>query len=44
VKVATTDGLRAALAEGAQVGDRVALNLPDEVADGGRVRPIEPNR
>jgi membrane fusion protein, multidrug efflux system len=44
VKVATTDGLRAALAEGAQVGDRVALNLPEEVSDGGRVRPIEPNR
>ena len=44
VKVATTDGLRAALAEGAQVGERVALNLPDEVGDGGRVRPIEPNR
>jgi membrane fusion protein, multidrug efflux system len=44
VKVATTDGLRAALAEGAQVGDRVALNLPDEVGDGGRVRPIELNR
>jgi membrane fusion protein (multidrug efflux system) len=44
VKVATTDGLRAALAEGAQVGDRVALNLPDEVGDGSRVRPIEPNR
>jgi membrane fusion protein, multidrug efflux system len=44
VKVATTDGLRAALGEGAQVGDRVALNLPDEVGDGSRVRPIEPNR
>jgi membrane fusion protein, multidrug efflux system len=44
VKVATTDGLRASLAEGAQVGDRVALNLPDEVSDGSKVRPIEPNR
>jgi membrane fusion protein, multidrug efflux system len=44
VKVATTDGTRASLAEGAQVGDRVALNLPDEVGDGARVRPIEPNR
>jgi membrane fusion protein (multidrug efflux system) len=44
VKVATTDGLRASLAEGAQVGDRVALNLPDEVGDGSKVRPIEPNR
>ena len=44
VKVASTDGLRASLAEGGQVGDRVALNLPDEVGDGGRVRPIENNR
>jgi membrane fusion protein (multidrug efflux system) len=44
VKVATTDGTRASLAEGAQVGDRVALNLPDEVGDGSKVRPIEPAR
>ena len=44
VKVATTDGTRASLAEGAQVGGRGALNLPDEVGDGSRVRPIEPNR
>jgi len=41
VKVASTDGTHASLAEGARVGDRVALNLPDEVADGSRVRPIE---
>ena len=44
VKVASTDGLRASLAEGARVGDRVALNLPDEVSDGSRVRPLENNR
>ncbi len=41
VKVATTDGMRVSLAEGGRVGERVALNLPDEVADGSRVRPIE---
>jgi membrane fusion protein (multidrug efflux system) len=41
VKVASTDGTLASLAEGGQVGDRVALNLPDEVGDGSRVRPIE---
>ncbi len=40
VKVATTDGVRAGLADGAKVGERVALNLPDEVGDGARVRPI----
>jgi membrane fusion protein, multidrug efflux system len=41
VKVATTDGTRVSLAEGGRVGDRVALNLPDEVSDGSRIRPIE---
>ncbi|MEJ0016281.1 MAG: efflux RND transporter periplasmic adaptor subunit [Acetobacteraceae bacterium] len=41
VKVANTDGLRASLAEGARVGERVALNLPDEVSDGSRIRPVE---
>jgi membrane fusion protein, multidrug efflux system len=41
VKVATTDGTRVSLAEGGRVGERVALNLPDEVSDGSRVRPIE---
>jgi membrane fusion protein, multidrug efflux system len=41
VKVASTDGTRASLAEGVRVGDRVALNLPDEVGDGSKVRPIE---
>ena len=44
VKVATTDGMRASLADGARVGDRVALNLPDEVGDGSRVRPVEAGR
>jgi membrane fusion protein (multidrug efflux system) len=39
VKVATTDGIKASLAEGATVGERVAINLPDEVGDGGRVQP-----
>jgi len=41
VKVAATDGARASLSEGGRVGERVALNLPDEVGDGSRVRPIE---
>jgi membrane fusion protein, multidrug efflux system len=41
VKVATTDGSRVSLSEGGRVGERVALNLPDEVSDGSRVRPIE---
>ncbi len=40
VKVASTDGINAALSDGAKVGQRVALNLPDEVGDGGRVQPV----
>jgi membrane fusion protein (multidrug efflux system) len=44
VKVASTDGTLASLAAGARVGDRVALNLPDEVGDGSKVRPIEGKR
>jgi membrane fusion protein, multidrug efflux system len=44
VKVATTDGVRVSLAEGARIGEHVALNLPDEVADGSRVRPIDNSR
>jgi RND family efflux transporter MFP subunit len=41
VKVANTDGSVASLADGARSGDRVALNLPDEVTDGGKIRPVE---
>ena len=44
VKVATTDGRVASLADGARAGERVALNLPDEVGDGSKVRPIESKR
>lgn len=44
VKVAGTDGSSAALAEGATIGQRIALNLPDEVADGGRVQPMTPGQ
>ncbi len=38
VAVATTDGIRALLADGAKPGQRIAVNLPDEVEDGGRVQ------
>jgi RND family efflux transporter MFP subunit len=40
VKVATTDGIHASLADGAAVGTRIALNLPDGVVDGSRVRTV----
>jgi membrane fusion protein (multidrug efflux system) len=40
VTVASTDGIRAALADDVTIGQRVAINLPDEVGDGGRVQPV----
>lgn len=38
VTVANTDGIKASIADGARIGQRVALNLPDEVGDGSRVQ------
>jgi hypothetical protein len=32
------------LREGVNVGQRVALNVPDEVVDGSRVQPVEAER
>jgi membrane fusion protein (multidrug efflux system) len=40
VTVANSDGIHASLADGATIGQRVAINLPDEVSDGGRVQPV----
>jgi RND family efflux transporter MFP subunit len=44
VKIARADGAKVSLAEGAEVGEQVVLNLPDEVADGGRVHPSAAKR
>jgi membrane fusion protein (multidrug efflux system) len=44
VKVASTDGSTVRLADGARAGDRVVLNLPDEVGDGDRVQPVTVSR
>jgi membrane fusion protein, multidrug efflux system len=44
VTVASTDGIRAMLSDGATVGQLVAIDLPDEVGDGGRVRPASTGR
>jgi len=40
VKVASTDGIRVRLTEGARVGQRIALNLPDEVGNNSRIQPV----
>jgi membrane fusion protein (multidrug efflux system) len=44
VTVANSDGINAALADGAKVGQHVAINLPDEVSDGGRVQVVAGGR
>jgi RND family efflux transporter MFP subunit len=44
VTVATTDGINVGLAEGAKTGDHIALNLPDQVADGGKIQPVTTGR
>lgn len=44
VTVVGTDGANASLSEGATVGQRIALNLPDDVGDGGRVQAVAAGR
>jgi multidrug efflux pump subunit AcrA (membrane-fusion protein) len=40
VKVQDTDGRVVRLADGVALGERVAINLPGDVTDGGRIQPI----
>jgi RND family efflux transporter MFP subunit len=40
VRIASAGGNLTRIAEGLQVGDRVVLNLPDDVADGTKIEPI----
>src|SRR5215203_1090684 len=40
IRVGTTDGNTVTVAEGLQKGDRIAINLPDEMTDGAKVQPI----
>ena len=40
VKIASTDGTMVSLADGIGLDERIAMNLPGEVADGGRIQPI----
>jgi RND family efflux transporter MFP subunit len=41
VKVASTDGATVSLLDGLKPGEKVAINIPDEVTDGSRIQPIE---
>jgi len=40
VKIASTDGTVIDVADGLTIGDRIALNIPDEVTDGSLVQSI----
>jgi membrane fusion protein (multidrug efflux system) len=40
IRVASTDGNTVTVADGLRQGDRIAINLPDEVTDGARVQPV----
>ena len=40
VRVQTTTGNTVTVAEGLRQGDRIAINLPDEMTDGAKVQPI----
>lgn len=42
VKLAVTDGAVASLSDGISVGDKIAINVPDEVTNGSRVQPVTP--
>ena len=44
VRLARSDGMRVGLLDGVKVGQRVALNVPDEIVDGSRVQPVEAGR
>ncbi len=44
VKLAASDGTRASLKEGASVGQKIAVNLPDEIGDGSRIQPVAISR
>jgi len=41
VKIFSTDGATVAIAEGLQTGQKVAINVSDEITDGSRVQPVE---
>lgn len=40
VKVASTDGAIISLADGVKPGDKIAINVPDEVTNGSRIQPV----
>jgi hypothetical protein len=41
VKVASTDGAIVSLTDGLKPGDKIAINVPDEVTNGSRIQAVE---
>jgi RND family efflux transporter MFP subunit len=41
IKVASTDGAIVSVADGLKPGEKIAINVPDEVTNGSRIQPIE---
>jgi hypothetical protein len=39
--VASTDGAVISLTDGLRPGERIAINVPDEVVDGSRIQPVK---
>jgi membrane fusion protein, multidrug efflux system len=44
IKVASTDGATVTVSDGVKPGDKVAINVPDEVTDGSRIQPVTASR
>jgi RND family efflux transporter MFP subunit len=44
VKVITTDGVVMNIAEGVKPGEKVLINIPNEVTDGSKIRPVLASR
>jgi membrane fusion protein, multidrug efflux system len=44
VRLARSDGMQVGLKDGVKSGQRVALNVPDEIVDGSKVQPVEAGR
>ena len=40
IKLAATDGTNIKVTDGVQPGDRVAINVPNEIGDGSRIQPV----
>jgi hypothetical protein len=40
VQISSTEGGVVRIADGLEVGDKVVVNVPDEISDGSRIQPV----